>query len=82
MRARRRRPRQAPPGHEYVLDGRRAVVLGREELGMIGVECVLGAVFLLPAEAEEALHGGVAMRAVQPFARGSPLELRGLGRLG
>ena len=60
---------------EHVLDRRRAVVLGGEDLGMVDVERVPGAVALLLAEAEEALDVGVAVRAVLPLARGSPLEL-------
>ena len=65
---------------EHVLDRRRAVVLGGEELGMVDVEGVRRAVALLVAEAEEALDVRVAVRAVHPLARRSPHELRGLGR--
>ena len=59
-----------------------AVVLGREELGMVGVEAELGLVALLVAEAEEALHRVAAVGAVHPLARRPPLELRRLGRGG
>ena len=41
---------------EHVLDRRDALVLGREDLGMVGVEGRLGLVLLLLAEAEEALR--------------------------
>src|SRR6185369_2328044 len=46
---------------------------------MVGVEGELGLVALLLAEAEEALHRAVAVGAVDPLARGTPLELRSLG---
>src|SRR5262249_35068701 len=36
---------------------------------------------LLGAEPVEALHARAAVRAVDPFNRGAPLELRGFGRL-
>src|SRR5439155_26981943 len=57
-------------------------VLRGEELGMVSVERVRLVVALLLAEAEEAVHLRVGVRAVLPLARGPPLELRGLGRPG
>ena len=58
---------------EHVLDRGGAVVLGSEDLGVIDVERVLGAVVLLLAEPEEVLDTRRAVRAVQPLARGTPL---------
>src|SRR5205085_1429460 len=65
--------------HEHELDGRRAVVLRGEDLGVVDVERVAGAVTLLLAEAEEALHGRAAVCPVLPLTRGSPFELAASG---
>src|SRR5690606_31465999 len=64
---------------EHVLDRRRAVVLGRENLRMVRVVAERGPVRLLRAEPEEAVHDGTAVRAANPFARRAPLEARRLG---
>ena len=62
--------------------GRGAVVLGGEDLGVIGVERVPGAVALFLAETEEALDGRAAVGAVLPLTGRPPLELCRLGRIG
>ena len=49
---------------------------------MVGVERERRLVLLLRAQAEEALDGRVAVRAVHPLAGRAPLELRGLRRFG
>ena len=67
---------------QHVLDGRRALVLGGEDLGMIGIEREGALVVLFLAEAVKAFDRRVAVRAVLPFAGGAPFELRGLWRLG
>ena len=67
---------------KHVLHRCGAVVLGRENLGMVGIERERGPVLLLLAEAEIALDGGVAVGAVLPLADRPPLELGALGRLG
>ena len=46
----------AGEGYEHVFDRRGTVVLGRENLGVVGVERVLGPVALLFTKSEEALH--------------------------
>ena len=66
---------------EHELDGRRAAILGREDLGMIRLERELGAVLLLRAEPEEVLDERAAARALLPFAGGAPREFRRFGRL-
>src|SRR3954451_7534273 len=63
---------------EAVLDGRRAVVLRREDLRVVDVEAVAGAVLLLLAQAEEALDERVAVRPVLPFGGRTPHEAGGL----
>src|SRR5262249_45022950 len=66
---------------EHHLHRRRPLVLGGEDLGVVGVEGELGLVALLLAQAVEALDAGLAVGAVQPLATRLPVELRGLGRL-
>src|SRR5438046_4858198 len=74
-------PRQAArQADEEVLDRRDAVVLGREDLGMVGFERPLFLVVVLLAEAEEALHLDLAVHAVLPLGGRAPGELGGLGR--
>src|SRR5262245_40351734 len=63
------------------LDRRRRVVLGSEDLGMVGVEDELRLVLLLGTEAVELLDGGPAVRAVDPFDFRAPFELRGFRRV-
>mgnify|MGYP003694720491 CR=1 FL=1 len=53
-----------------------AVILGREDLRMIGFEGELGLVLLLLAEPVETLDLRLAVRAVLPFAGRPPRELR------
>jgi hypothetical protein len=65
---------------EHVLHRRRAEILGRENLRVIGVERELGLVLLLFAEPVEALDLRLGKRAVFPCARCPPLELGRLGR--
>src|SRR5687767_7420625 len=48
---------------------------------MIRFESELGFVLLFLTETVKALDARAAMRAIHPFARGSPRELRRLGRL-
>ena len=67
---------------EHELDGRGAVVLGREALGVVDVEAEGAAVLLLGAEPAEALDGAVAVGAPLPGATRPPLELGGIGRTG
>ncbi len=67
---------------EHELDRRGAVVLGREDLGVVGIEGELGPVFLLLAEAEVSLDGRVTVGAVLPLAGRTPLEPGALGRRG
>src|SRR3954451_17531363 len=64
--------------HQNVFDRRRALVLGRKNLGVIGIELERGLAALLFTEAEEALDRRVTMGAVLPLAGCAPLELRGL----
>ena len=63
------------------LGRRRAVVLGGEDLRVVGVDGEGLAVRVLLAEPAEVGDGGAAVRALHPFARGLPLELGGLGRV-
>ena len=60
-------------------DGSHPVVLGREDLGMVGVDGERGAVRLLGAQAREVLDGRSRVGAVDPLAAGPPLELGGFG---
>src|SRR5690606_6447959 len=71
----------APKPGENQHDRRRAIVLGREDLRMIRFESKLGPMLMLLTEAVETFHVRSAMRAVQPFARGTPRELGRLGGL-
>ena len=75
-----RNPRRKAARQPYqnIFDRRRAFVLGRKHLGVIGIELERGLAALLFAEAEEALDRRVAMGAVSPLASRAPLELRGL----
>ena len=59
-----------------------AQILGREALGVIGIERKRLLAPLLLAQAEEALHGRMAMGAVLPLTGGTPLELGGGGCVG
>ena len=68
----------ARQAHEEVLDRRDPVVLGGEDLGVIGVEHGLGLVALLLAEAEVVLDRRLAVHAVLPRGRRPPRELRRL----
>ena len=65
---------------EEVLDRRDAVVLRREDLGVVGFERPLLLVALLLAEAEEALDLDRAVHAVLPLGGRPPGELGGLRR--
>src|SRR5262249_17280597 len=66
---------------QHQFDRRRAVVLGSEDLRMIGLERELGLVLLLVPEPMEALDGRCGVGAVQPLAGRAPAELGGLGRV-
>ena len=57
------------------------LVLGREDLRVVGLERELGPVLLLLAEPVEAVDVRAAVRALLPLARGPPREFRRLGRL-
>ena len=72
----------AGEAHEHIFDGRRALVLGGEDLGVVGIEGEFGLVGLLRAEAEEALDRRLAVGAVDPLAGRPPRKLGGLRRLG
>ena len=65
-----------------IFDGRRALVLRGEDLGMVGIELEGLLAALLLAQAEEALDRRVAVGAVLPFAGGAPFEFGGFRRLG
>src|SRR5215467_2484753 len=65
---------------EEVLDRRDAVVLRREDLGVVRFERPLLVVALLLAEAEEALDLHRAVDAALPLGGRAPGELSGLGR--
>ena len=67
---------------EHVLDRGGAVVLGGEDLGVVGVEGEAGPIALLLAESEEALDLRPAVGPVLPLAGCPPPEGGGLGRLG
>ncbi len=73
---------KTPGCHEDQLDRRGTLVLGREDLRVVGIEVERALVVLFLAQAEEALDGRAAVGAVHPFAGRSPLELRGVGRRG
>ncbi|MEJ2371199.1 MAG: hypothetical protein P8Y07_10180 [Gemmatimonadales bacterium] len=60
---------------QHELDGRGPMVLGREDLRVVGVEREGGPVLLLLAESEESLDRGAAVRAVHPLAGRPPREL-------
>ena len=64
------------------LGRRRAVVLRREDLGVIGFDRERLSVRVVLAEAGEVGDRRAAVGAVHPLAAGSPLELRGLGGVG
>src|SRR5262245_56251788 len=66
---------------EDEFDGSRSVVLGRKDLRVVRLdrECLVTG--LLSSEPEEIADGGAAVRAIQPFAARTPLELRGLRHL-
>src|SRR5215471_15464678 len=66
---------------EDEFDGSRSVVLGRKDLRVVCLdrECLVAG--LLSSEPEEIANGGAAVRAIQPFAARTPLELRGLRHL-
>ena len=68
--------------HQDEFDGRSAFILRRKHLGMIGIEGERGFAPLFLAEAIKAFHRRMAVRAIFPFACGTPLELCRLGRLG
>jgi hypothetical protein len=65
---------------EEVLDRRDAVVLRREDLGVVGFESPLLLVVLLLPQAEEALDLDLAVHAALPLGRRAPGELGCLGR--
>src|ERR1035438_9957232 len=65
---------------EEVLDRRDAVVLRREDLGVVGFECPLFLVVLLLPKAEVALDLDRAVHATLPLGRRAPGELGGLRR--
>ena len=67
---------------EQELDRRHAVVLGGEDLRVVGIEGGFGAVLLLGAEAEEVRNLRAAVGAAQPFVRRPPRELRAFRRRG
>ena len=71
--ARREAARQP---HQNVFDRRRAFVLGRKHLWVIGIKLECGLAALLFTEAEEPLDRRMAMGAVLPLAGRAPLELR------
>src|ERR1017187_7307142 len=77
----RNTPRQAArQADEEILDRRDAVVLGRENLGVVGLERPLFLVVLLLPEAEEALDLDRAVDAALPLGGRAPGELSGLRR--
>src|SRR5262249_57179540 len=76
------RRQAARESDQDVFDRGRAPVLGRKDLGVIGIELEGGLAALLLAEAEKAFDRRVTVGAVLPFARGAPLELRRLWRAG
>src|SRR6185312_11871374 len=81
LRDRRHARRQAAgQADDEVLDWRDAVVRGREDLGVVGLEHRLLQMVVLLAEAEEAVHLDLAVDAVLPLGRRPPGELGGLGR--
>ena len=65
-----------------IFDRRGSQILGREALGVIGIERKRLLAPLLLAEAVEALHGRMAMGAVLPLTGGTPLELSSNGCVG
>src|SRR4029077_16401888 len=66
--------------HEHQLDGGRPLVLGGENLRVIGFEGKLGLVPLLVPEPMESLDGGSGVGTLLPPAGRTPGELCGLGR--
>src|SRR5690606_7891477 len=66
---------------QHVFHGRRAVVLGGEDLRVVRVERELPAVALLLTQPIEALDRRSAVRAADPVTGGAPAELRGLRSL-
>src|SRR5215469_11374196 len=66
---------------QHQLDWRRAVVLGSEHLGVIGLERELRPVLLLVPEPMEALDGRCGVGPVPPLAGRTPGEFGGLGRV-
>src|ERR1017187_7976578 len=74
-------PRQAArEADEEILAWRDAVVLRREDLGVVGFECPLFLVALLLPQAEEALDLDRAVDAALPLGGCAPGELSGLRR--
>src|SRR5262249_54312367 len=65
---------------QHVLDWRRAIVTTDEHLGVIDVVGERLLVRALLTDAEEAIHGALAVRARHPTVRRSELEFRRLGR--
>ena len=67
---------------QHDLDRRRRLVLGGEDLGMVGVDGELFLVRLLGAQPEEVLDGRAAVRSVDPFDTSTRhLKLRRAGAL-
>jgi hypothetical protein len=59
---------------QHHLDRCGALVLGGEDLGMVGIEGELGLVLLLGAKPVESFDGGLALGAIDPLAGRPPLE--------
>jgi hypothetical protein len=84
-------PRLEPPSnagrqaacqpHQHILDGRGSLVRGSEDLRVIRIEREPGLALLFLAQTVKPFDGRMAVRAVLPFAGGTPLELRGLRRI-
>src|SRR5262249_40838365 len=68
--------------HQDEFDRSGPFVLGGEYFGVVGIEGERGLAVLFLAEAVEAFDGRVAVRAMLPFARCTPFELRALRSLG
>ena len=67
---------------EHHLDGRDAVVLGGEELRVVGVEHERLTVGLLAAERRRSCRSWCGVGAADPLAAGPPLERGSGGRAG
>src|SRR5262249_13667102 len=67
-----------PDQHEF--NRRCAIVLTGKDRRVIGIEFEFRLMGLFFAEPEKFLHGGMAVRAVDPFTGCTPFELGGLRR--